>query len=199
MGNPVSEGHGIKVQDLRRRLRVQPVRKTILFLIDASESMLVNEQMKLAKGAVLGLLTRAYQERHRVGVIVFRDYRADVVLPPTSSITLARNALQALAAGGGTPFAGGLQAVLRVVRSERIRHPNDIQQMILVTDGRPSITMQPGADMRQEVLHIARQFPARNIPSIVLVTEDTCDLIREVAGELKAPLRKISEVVLQMH
>jgi magnesium chelatase subunit D len=160
--------------------------------------MLINEQIKLAKGAVLGLLTRAYQQRHRVGVIVFRDTRAEVILPPTSSITRARNALQAVAAGGGTPFAGGLQAVLRVVSSERIRHPNDIQQMILITDGRPSITMQPGADMREEVLYIARQFPARNIPAIVLVTEDTCDLIREAALELKAPLHKISDVVLQM-
>ncbi len=106
----------ITEQDLRRRLRVQPVRKTILFLIDSSESMLVEEQMKLAKGAVLGLLTKAYQKRYRVGVVVFRDSRAEVALPPTTSIARARRALQAVATGGGTPLADGLHTVLRLIK-----------------------------------------------------------------------------------
>jgi Mg-chelatase subunit ChlD len=186
---------GITPQDLRRRLRVQAVKKTVLFLVDSSDSMLVEEQVKLAKGAVLGLLTQAYQKRYRVGVIVFHDWKARVVLPPTTSIARARHELQALATGGGTPLAHGLQTVLQTVRAERIRHPNDLQQMILVTDGRPSVSLEPSANIREEVLSLARPFPARNIPSMVLATAEPGDLLQEIAVQLKAPLRKIRDVI----
>ncbi|RDG31908.1 VWA domain-containing protein [Oceanispirochaeta sp. M1] len=186
---------GISPQDLRCRLRVQPVKKTILFLVDASDSMLVEEQMKLAKGAVLGLLTQAYQKRYRVGVIVFHDWKAKVVLPPTSSIARARHALQAMASGGGTPLAHGLQIVLQTVHSERVRHPNDQQQMILLTDGRPSVSLDPTVNIREEVLSLADQFPARNIPAIVLATAEPGELLREIASHLKARLRKLTDVI----
>ncbi len=188
-------GNGIVLQDLRRRIRVQPVKKTILFLLDASDSMLLEEQMKLAKGAVLGLLTQAYQKRYRVGVIVFHHWHAREILPPTTSIARARQALQAVATGGGTPLADGLHTVLQVVRSERIRHPNDMPQLILVTDGKPSVPRTPGADLRQEVLELAGQFPARNIPAMVLSTAEPGKVLRELAVYLKAPLRKLRDVV----
>ena len=182
-------------QDIRSRIRVQPVRKTIIFLVDASESMLVEEQMKIAKSAVLGLLTQAYQKRYRVGVIVFSDADAQVALPPTTSITRAKQALQAVRTGGGTPLADGLHKVLHMVRSEKIRHPNDIPQMILITDGRPSISIKPGADVKKEVLSIAEKFPQKKIPSIVLSTADKDGFIRDLASGLKAPLHRLKDVI----
>ena len=187
---------GIRQEDLRRRLRVQPVKKTIIFLIDASESMIEEEQIKLAKGAVLGLLTKAYQKRYRVGVITFSDYHAKVALYPTGSISRAKKALQAVASGGGTPLADGLQTALKVIRSEHIRHPNDMPQMILVTDGRPSITLKKGADLREEVLSIASRFSSENIPSIVLSTAEPGEILSEIASTLNAPLRKLSDVIV---
>ena len=194
-GEPAFAKGGIRLQDLRRRIRVQPVKKTILFLLDASDSMLVEEQMKLAKGAVLGLLTQAYQKRYRVGVVVFRDWHAKEILPPTTSITRARQALQAVATGGGTPLAHGLHTVLQVIRSEAIRHPNDQPQLVLVTDGRASVAMNSGADLRSEVLEQARQFRNRHIPAIVLATAEPGSLLREIALQMKAPLRKLRDVI----
>jgi magnesium chelatase subunit D len=187
--------NGIVLQDLRRRIRVQPVRKTIHFLVDASDSMLVEEQMKLAKGAVLGLLTQAYQKRYRVGVVVFHHWHAHEVLTPTTSITRARQALQAVATGGGTPLAEGLYTVLQVIRSESIRHPHDLPQLILVTDGKPSVSMNPKADMRQEVLDLASQFTRQHIPAIVLSTVEPGELLQELAAHLKAPLHKLKDVI----
>jgi magnesium chelatase subunit D len=194
-GEPAFSGDRIQAQDLRSRLRVQPVRKTILFLVDASESMLVEEQMKLAKGAVLGLLTQAYQKRYRVGVISFRESHARVVLPPTTSITRARQALQAVETGGGTPMAHGFHTVLQTVRSERIRHPEDLAQMILITDGNPSVKMNPKEDIRQEILTLARKFPLRQIPAVVLATAEPGALLKEISIHLKAPLRRLRDVV----
>ena len=186
---------GISLRDVRQRLRVQPVKKTILFLVDSSDSMLVEEQIKLAKGAVLGLLTQAYQKRYRVGVIVFHDWEAQVILSPTTSIARARHELQAVVTGGGTPLAHGLETVLQTVKTERVRHPNDQQQMILITDGRPSVSLRPSANIRDEVLSLAEKFPARNIPAIVLATAEPGALLREIALHLKAPLKKIRDVI----
>ncbi len=194
-GEPALSGRGITPEDLRCRLRVQPVKKTILFLLDASDSMLVEEQMKLAKGAVLGLLTQAYQKRYRVGVIAFHEYKSRVVLPPTTSIARAKHELQAIATGGGTPLAHGFHTVLQTVHSERVRHPNDLQQMILVTDGRPSIAFTKGANIRNEALGFARKLPLRNIPSIVLATAEPGELLKEIAQALKAPLRRLRDEV----
>ena len=157
--------------------------------------MLVEEQIKLAKGAVLGLLTQAYQKRYRVGVIVFYNEQAKVILPPTTSIARARHELQAIATGGGTPLAHGFHTVLQTVHSERIRHPNDLQQMILITDGRPSVPLDPKANLRQEVLALAAKFPAKNIPSIVLATAEPGELLREIATRLRAPLRRLRDVI----
>ncbi len=194
-GESAMSGDGIIRQDLRHRLRVQPIRKTILFLLDSSDSMLVEEQIKLAKGAVLGLLTQAYQKRYRVGVIVFYNDLSKLILPPTTSIARARNELQAVATGGGTPLAHGLHTVLQTVHSERVRHPNDLSQMILITDGKPSIPLDPKANVREEVLTLAGKFPQKNIPAIVLATAEPGGLIIEIAQRLKAPLRKLHDVI----
>lgn len=194
-GESAFSGGGIQLQDLRSRLRVQPVRKTILFLLDASDSMQVEEQMKLAKGAVLGLLTQAYQKRYRVGVTVFRDWSAKEILSPTSSITRAKQALQAVAVGGGTPLAHGFHTVLQVIRSERVRHPGDMPQLILVTDGRPSVAMESGRDLRDEVLEMARRIARQKVPAMVLSTAEPGSLLKEIALQMKAPLRKLSDVV----
>ncbi len=194
-GGSVFSTGGIAPEDLRCRLRVEPVKKTIIFLLDASDSMLVEEQMKLAKGAVLGLLTQAYQKRYRVGVVAFHEWKSKVILPPTSSIARARHELQAIATGGGTPLAHGLHTVLQTVHSERVRHPNDLQQMILITDGRPSVALDPEKNIREEVLSLARKFPAKKIPSIVLATAEPGALLKEIAAHLNAPLKKLRDVI----
>ena len=61
----------IESSDLQRKIRVKRVANLVLFLVDASWSMAVAERMNATKGAILSLLTDAYQRRDRVGLIVF--------------------------------------------------------------------------------------------------------------------------------
>jgi len=79
----------IESSDLQRKIRVKRVANLVLFLVDASWSMAVAERMNATKGAILSLLTDAYQRRDRVGLIVFQKDRATLVLPPTNSVQLA--------------------------------------------------------------------------------------------------------------
>ncbi|MDO9130333.1 MAG: VWA domain-containing protein, partial [Anaerolineales bacterium] len=98
----------IQKSDLQRKVRVKKAANLVLFLVDASWSMAVAERMAATKGAILSLLTDAYQRRDRVGLIVFQKDRATLVLSPTNSIQLAQRALMDIPVGGKTPLSAGL-------------------------------------------------------------------------------------------
>ncbi|NDJ52505.1 MAG: AAA domain-containing protein, partial [Chloroflexi bacterium] len=83
----------IESHDLQRKVRVSKQGNLILFAVDASWSMAVAERMEATKGAIMSLLTDAYQRRDRVGMIVFQKNQSRLVLPPTNSVQLAQQAL----------------------------------------------------------------------------------------------------------
>ena len=95
-----------------------------MFCVDASGSMGARRRMAQVKGAMLGLLTDAYQRRDRVALVTFRGDGAQLVLPPTSSVERAAAALAALPTGGATPLAAGLAEAERVIRASGAATPS---------------------------------------------------------------------------
>src|SRR5215210_77485 len=98
----------LRREDLRRNVREGREGNLVLFVVDASGSMAARRRMSAVKGAVLSLLTDAYQRRDKVGLVSFRGEGARVLLPPTSSVELAASRLEELPTGGRTPLAAGL-------------------------------------------------------------------------------------------
>ncbi len=84
--------YALRRSDLQRKIRVRRTANLILFVVDASWSMAVSERMTATKGAIMSLLTDAYQRRDQVGLVVFQREQARVVLTPTSSVELAQQA-----------------------------------------------------------------------------------------------------------
>src|SRR4029453_19429499 len=106
----------VAVEHLREPVRTRTVGRTVVVAVDASGSMGTHQRVEAATGAVLGLLADAYLRRDRVSMLTFRGDSAEVVLPPTASVELARTRLAELPTGGGTPLAEGITAALSLPR-----------------------------------------------------------------------------------
>lgn len=160
----------IRQPDIREKVRERKIGNTILFVVDASGSMGAQQRMSAAKGAILSLLIDAYQKRDRVGLIAFKGNSAELILPPTSSVELARKYLQKLPTGGKTPLPHGLMKGYEVIRSELRRDPDTYPFFILISDGRANVSLH-GNKALEETIDIASHIKAEGIHSTVIDTE----------------------------
>ncbi|MFI5283928.1 MAG: VWA domain-containing protein [Candidatus Dormibacterales bacterium] len=128
-------------EDLRQKVRERKVGNLIVFVVDASASMDAEQRMAATKGAILSLLQDAYVRRDRVAVVIFKNRTAEVVLRPTSSVSLARRRLEKLSVGGTTPLTHGLMAGYKVVKTELLRDPTIRPLLVMISDGRGNISM----------------------------------------------------------
>lgn len=177
-------------------MRVRKAANLIQFVVDASWSMAVAERMSATKGAILSLLTDAYQRRDRVGLIVFQKDRALTVLPPTSSIQLAQRALADIPVGGKTPLSAGLSLALETILQEKIVHPDVLPLMILLTDGAGNVSMST-LPPQEEAHRVADRICELGIRSIVINMEHAAfdqGLANTLAERLGGPCYTLHEL-----
>jgi magnesium chelatase subunit D len=154
--------------DLHRQVKLGKRASLILFVVDASGSMAAQRRMEAVKGAVLSLLTDAYQRRDEVAVISFGGADATLMLAPTRSVDRAEQGLRELPTGGRTPLPHALQLALDTV----VQAGADCAPLlVLLSDGKANVALRDGGDAWRESLALAAQLAATGAAALVLDTE----------------------------
>jgi magnesium chelatase subunit D len=167
--------------------------RLVVFVVDSSGSIGTLYRMEEAKAAALSLLTDAYQKRDRVAIITFYGTTAELLLPPTNSPDLAGRLLSRLPSGGKTPLAAALALTHRLLKTERAKDPMVAPFVILMTDGRPNIPLDPKiSNPWTEVLHFADILAGDPMLHFLLIDTDRgayneFKLTKELAERLNAP------------
>jgi magnesium chelatase subunit D len=170
---------------------------SILFVVDASGSMGVEELMGHTKGIVLNLLKDAYLNRERVGMITFRGTSAEVVLPFTKSINIAKKKLTDIKTGGKTPLSISIKKAIEAIEKEHIKFKENEKVLIFFTDGRANISIY-GKDPFEEAVMLARILKKMDLKSFVIDTDPTWisyPYAKELAKEMGAQYYKLSQIL----
>jgi magnesium chelatase subunit D len=183
----------VAAADVRRAIREGREGNLVIFVVDASGSMAARDRMAAVGGATLSLLRDAYQRRDKVAVITFRGQRADLVLPPTSSVHIASRRLARFDTGGKTPLAEGLLAARDVVVREKVRDRARRSLVVVLTDGRAT----GGPDPLGRTRRAAGLLLAEGAAAVVVDCETSyvrLGLAEDLAKQLGAPSIRLAQL-----
>jgi magnesium chelatase subunit D len=186
----------IKQEDFREKVREKQTGATILFAVDASGSMGAKRRMGAVKGAVLSLLNDAYQKRDNIGIVVFRKDKAEVMLNITRSVDLAEKCLRNLPTGGKTPLAAGLYTSYQILKTDKIKNPDSLQYLIVVSDGKANIPLKTKNSL-QDVFDIGEKIRNDGIKTMVIDTEDNYieyGFAKDLAEKMDSDYIKINRI-----
>ena len=185
----------IRQEDLRYKIREKRTGSFIVFVVDASGSMGVGKRMSAVKGAILSLLSDAYQKRDKVALVTFRKDRADLVLGMTRSVDLAAKKLGSIATGGRTPLYAGIEMAHTLVSAAQRKEKDLLPVVVLVTDGRATAgrSKKPFLD----AVEAGKALTADRIKTVVIDVEQDfikLKLAEKLADEMDAELIRISDL-----
>lgn len=177
----------VRRDDFRAVRHAQRTGTTTIFVVDASGSSALN-RLGEAKGAAELLLADCYVRRDRVALIAFRGTAAEILLPPTGSLTRAKRSLAGLPGGGGTPLSAGIDAA--VVLADQVRRRGDTAVLVLLTDGGANIGRDGAAGRvraREDAEASARAVRAGGLAALLVDTAPRPDArARALAEAMRA-------------
>jgi magnesium chelatase subunit D len=165
----------VDVADLQEVVAERRQSHLIVLCVDASGSMGAEQRAAAARGAVLRLLTDAYQRRDRVAVVSFSGSGAQLVLRPTGSIEVARTRLASVPTGGRTPLAEAVLSALDVCLGPSTRGYSPV--LVVVSDGRAT-SAPDGLDPVEAALAAADRVARAGVPALVVDVESSATPLR---------------------
>lgn len=193
----------VRGDDFRVANRTERSETCVIFCVDASGSSAL-QRLAEAKGAIERILLDCYARRDHVALIAFRKDEARLVLPPTRSLTRVRKGLAALAGGGATPLAAGIDAARTLAND--VSRRGQLPVIVLMTDARGNLApdgSHGAAAGARAAMESARAVRAAAIPALFLDTAPRPrDPARLLAQEMNArylPLPFLEEESIARH
>ncbi|ADB62716.1 ATPase associated with various cellular activities AAA_5 (plasmid) [Haloterrigena turkmenica DSM 5511] len=165
-----SSGIAIEPKDLRQKIRERRAEALVVFVVDASGSVMSGRQMFETKRGILSLVEDAYRARDRVAVVVFREEGAFTLVEPTRNLSAARRAVSKLTVGGNTPLAHGLVEAYELVERERRRDEDLYPLVVLFSDGQTNVEFREDGDAKRDAFEAAAMFADADVPSVFVDT-----------------------------
>lgn len=160
----------VRPDDFRVRTFKDRRESVTVFAVDVSGSMAA-ARLAEAKGAIELLLSRSYNRRDHVALIAFAGTGADLVVPPTRSLTRVKRLVAGLPGGGGTPLAAALDAARHLC--EDIARKGRTPTLVILSDGRANIARDGAPDRaaaRADAAAAARRLAAAAIATLLIDT-----------------------------
>lgn len=160
----------VRREDFRVRTFKNHRETTTIFVVDASGSAALH-RLGEAKGAIELLLADCYSRRDHVALIAFRGKTAEVLLPPTRSLTRVKRSIASLPGGGGTPLA--LAAECAAVLADSVSRKGQSVTVVFLTDGKANIDRNGAASRPQaeaDALAAARAIATQAFATVVIDT-----------------------------
>jgi magnesium chelatase subunit D len=177
----------VQPEDFRIKRLKHKTETATIFAVDASGSSALH-RLSETKGAVELLLADCYVRRDKVALVAFRGTGAEVLLPPTRSLTRAKRSLASLPGGGGTPLASGLNLAWEL--ADHANRRGETPVVIVMTDGRANVAAD-GTGGREQARHdaqlAARRLRAAGFAALLIDNSPRPrQSARELAGEMGA-------------
>jgi len=171
----------LDMSDIREKIFEYQAPLSIVFVLDASGSMF--RMLKQMKRVILSLHDDAYQNRDKVGLIVFQGYDAIVLQYPTVNLPAVVDKLSFVQSDSWTPLASGLQKGLEVLKTEVKRNKDIVPVLVVLTDGGANVPMSQNAppafhnsqyynQLEQEIEEISGKLREEQIFTVVLWPEN---------------------------
>jgi len=171
----------LDMEDIREKIYEYQAPLSIVFVLDASGSMF--RMLKQMKRVILSLHEDAYQNRDKVGLIVFQGYDSIVLQYPTVNLPAVVEKLSFVQSDSWTPLASGLQKGLEVLRTEVRRNKDIVPVLVVLSDGGANVPMSQNAppafhnsqyynQLEREIEEISDKLREEHIFTIVLWPEN---------------------------
>ncbi len=169
-GGGDARGIVVEPRDLRQKVRQRTAQALVVFVVDASGSVMSGRQMMETKRGILSLIEDAYRARDRVAVVVFRGESAFTLVEPTRNLQAARRSVANLTVGGNTPLAHGLVEAYRLVTREKRRDEDLYPLVVLFSDGQTNVEYREDGDPKEDAFEAASLFADEDVPSVFVDT-----------------------------
>lgn len=145
---------------------------TIYFVLDASASM--SSTLFQMKQVIDSLHQEGYKKKDKVAVVVFRGKQAHVVQKPSINLETISKKLENIRGNSYTPLAEGIEKVLEMIKLEKIKDPNSVPVVIIVSDCGANIS--------------------KKYPKLVAQLQDDYKIIVDEIGDIAKRMGKIENL-----